>query len=786
MKQKGVYDIKQAAVIGAGVMGSGIAAHLANAGIQVLLLDIVPDKLSDEEKKKGLTLEDKEVRNRFALKAKARMEDKRSTMLYTKENIKYLTFGNIEDDLEKLREADWVIEAVIENQQIKQDVYKKIEPYLKDNAILSSNTSGISINALSEGLNEKLKARFLGTHFFNPPRYMKLVEIIPSKNTSKDTIELIMNFCERKLGKGVVQAKDTPGFIANRVGVYALGIIMHKILEYDLSFEEADALTGVEIGRPKTGTFRLLDIIGIDTLTLVAEYLKENVTDAKEKEILKMPEYVKEMVRKNLLGDKVKSGFYKKEGKETLVLNHQDFSYRSKEKIDLAELNEIKKIKDFGKKLNTLVYGKNKLNQFVWDVIKETLLFSAKMVPEISDDIVDIDNAMKWGYNWEVGPFELWDIIGVKKSVDRMKAEGEDIPPIVSELINSGKDKFYDEKQLDLSKKRITPLNLYKNGRSVIKSDHISLFDMGDDVACMILHSPNSSITDQVVEFTHQALKEVEVNYKGVIFASVGKNFCVGANLPYILENSRAKNWKAIENLVTTFQGMNMALKYSNRPVIAAPYAMTLGGGAEIVLHAHKVRGFAELYMGLVEVGVGLLPAGGGTKELLLRSIEDISDNQKVDLTPFVTQALETIIFAKVSSSEPDAKMLGYLRKTDEISMNKDYQLYEAKQDVLQLAKGVGQFDRNRKYRVGGTNLLATLKFNLYQMYRGGFISEYDMYIAKKIAHVLCGGELPSNSMVDEQHILDLEKEAFLSLCGEEKTHQRIEHMLKTGRPLRN
>lgn len=780
------FKIKKVAVIGGGVMGSGIAAHIANAGLEVLLMDIVPSQLTEEEINCGLSLKDRAVRDRIALSAKEKIANKKSQMLYVKENINYIQFCNLEDNLEKLGDMDWVIEVIIENENAKKSLYKKISPYLKENVILSSNTSSISINQLGMDLDPQLRARFLGTHFFNPPRFMKLIEIIPSNDTNQEVIEYISNFCEIKLGKGIVKAKDTPGFIANRVGVYALATIMHKKLSYNLTIEEVDALTGAEIGRPKTGTFRLLDMIGNDTVVHVADYLKRNLSEPKELEILELPDYFKKMVEQGFLGDKKRAGFYKKEGKETLVIDLADFQYRQKQKVEFDGLRDAKKIKGFSEKLNKLIYEKNDVSNFIWAVLKDTLLFAGRMIPEIADDIADIDNAMKWGYNWEYGPFEIWDIIGVRKSVEKMISEGESVPVMVLELLAQDREKFYDEKPLDLESKKISAYNLSRKGNVIQGNQHASLVDIKDDIACFVLHSPNSSITDQVVDFTFKALQEVEKNYRGMIFSSAGKNFCVGANLPYVLENSRDKNWKAIEDLVTDFQTMNMALKYSRKPIVGTPFAMTLGGGAEIIMHCHHVRGFAELYMGLVEVGVGVLPAGGGTKEMLLRSIEGIDDSINVDLAPFVTKTFENIIMAKVSSNAVDAKKLGYLRSSDLMTMNQDFLLYDAKQDIIRLEKDMGPKSANKRYSVGGESLLATLKYNLYQLYRGGFITEYDKHIAEKIATVLCGGNALSGSFVSEQDLLDLEKEAFISLCGEEKTQQRIENMLKTGKVLRN
>lgn len=780
-----MYDIKKAAVLGSGVMGAAIAAHLANAGLKVTLLDIVPSKLNDEEIKIGLTLQDQGVRNRVVMKAYERIKKPKSMLLYTQENINRITFGNLEDDLCLLREADLVVEVVLENLEIKKSLFQKISPYLKKGVILSSNTSGISINSMCEALSEDIRKNFIITHFFNPPRYMKLLEIVPSRYTDTNVVKYMKEFCEYHLGKGVVVAQDTPGFVANRVGSQALISVVRKMLEHNLTVEEVDALTGSEIGRPRSGTFRLMDLVGIDTVVDVAAYLQENIKDEAEKDSLEIPEFIKEMVRRGYRGDKSGQGFYKKENKEMLVIESKDLTYHPKKEVEFDSLILAREKKKLQEKLLVLAYADDRAGKFVWDVLKNLLLFSAELIPEVTENIKDIDNSMKWGYNWEVGPFELWDMIGVRKSVEKMRAEGDTIPAFVEELLTEGRESFYDEKtQYDTSKK-IQARQLKSKGKAILANEHASLIDMGEDVACYVLHSPNSSITDEVIELTNQAVAEVETNYRGMVFASAGKNFCIGANLPLVLNLARNKEWVLLEKLVTDFQHMNIALKYCSKPVIAAPYAMVLGAGTEIVMHCTRVRASAETYMGLVEVGVGLLPGGGGTKEMLLRATEDFNNN-KVDLAPFVISAFDTIARAKVSTSAPDAINLGYLKETDRIVMNIDRQLYQAKKDVLELADIIASPNKSKLYRVGGEGLYALLKYNLYQMMCGGFITKYDEHVCSKIALVLCGGKILNNSLVSEEYLLELEKEAFISLCGEVKTQERMEYMLNKGKSLRN
>lgn len=779
-------DFRKAAVIGSGVMGGAIAAHLANAGMRVTLLDIVPAKLLDAEAKKGLTLQDKTVRNRFVLQAKEKMENPKSMQLYTKSNLDRITFGNLEDDLELLRQADWVVEAVVENLQIKKDLFTKILPYLKSSAVLTSNTSGISVNAMSEALPEDLKHRFLITHFFNPPRHMRLVELIPSCHTEDGLLNDMTEFCEEKLGKGVVLAKDTPGFIANRVGTYAMALTMHKMIEYGLRFEEVDALTGGEIGRPNTGTFRLVDMVGLDTLHHVANYLRDNVTDTEEKTVISLPDFVGRMLTAGYLGDKSKKGFYQKVEKETWVIDPVSLQYGPKQAVEFAGLTAAKSKKGLSEKLDCMINGQDQGGRFVWDCIKKTLLFAAGLIPAVANSAADIDNAMKWGYNWSIGPFELWDLIGVRKTVERMQGEGEAIPAFVLDLLASGKSSFYDLASVTEPGRKITIPQLKKQRSPIIGNSDASLFDMGDGVACFALHSPNSSITDHVIDLMNKAIEKVEANYAGMVVASSGKNFCVGANLQLVLGLAQDKNWAGLEKLVDDFQQMNLNVKYCCKPVVAAPYAMTLGGGAEMVMHTGQVCVHGETYMGLVEIGVGLLPGGGGTKELLLRLTEPAQADVKIDLTPFVSRAFEIITTGKVSASGADAIQAGYLRASDILIMNRETQLHHAKAAVLYQAQFLSPKSRNRQYRVGGQGLLALCRYVLYNKKQGGFISPYDEFVADKIAYVLCGGKAADNALVSEQHLLDLEKEMFISLCGEPKSQERMAYMLKTGKPLRN
>ena len=572
-----MYDIKKAAVLGSGVMGAAIAAHLANAGLLITLLDIVPGEPTAEEAAKGLTLADRPVRDRFVQAAREKMAQPRATLLYEPKIIRRIRFGNLEDDLALLKDADWVIEVVVENLEIKTQLLKKIEPFLKPRAIISTNTSGISVNAIAEALPAERRNYFMVTHFFNPPRYMKLLELVAAKHTDEKAFSYMRGFCEDKLGKGVVAAKDTPGFVANRIGVYSLALVAAKTREYGLTIEEADALTGGDIGRPNTGTFRLIDMIGLDTTLSVANYQLKHVSNPAEAAILSVPEFLTRMQAAGLLGDKVKQGFYRKAEKETQVIQPETLTYRPRKEPDLPGLAEAAAAKSLPEKLALWYTSKEKAGRFVWDILKKTLLFAGGLIPEIADDAKSVDDGMKWGYNWAVGPFELWDMIGVQRSVERMRQEGEIIPPFVVEMLAAGRENFYDDVPVEADARKIAAGRLTKKQKSVLKNTDASLYDLGDGVACFVIHSPNSSVSGPVLECIHQAIREVTENYLGMIIASSGKNFCVGANLPMILELAEARDWKGLDALSDSFQKANMALKYCLKPIVAAPFGMTLG-----------------------------------------------------------------------------------------------------------------------------------------------------------------------------------------------------------------
>lgn len=796
--------IKKAAVLGAGVMGSAIAAHLANVGIPSFLLDIVPQDMTEAEKKKGLTLESPEVRNRFAVLGKKRIQESSPASLYLKEDADLITVGNLEDHLSWVSRADWIIEAIIENLDAKRDLFKRLIPLVKEGVVISSNTSGISIQKMCEGLSRDFEERFLGTHFFNPPRYMKLLEIIPAALTSKRVVERMADVGERILGKGIVYTKDTPNFIANRIGVFSLATTLKTMVEEGYRVEEIDQITGPAMGRPKSATFRTADLVGLDVMIHVVNNLYENLE--KEKGYFELPPFIQHMAKNQWLGQKTKQGFYKRvkreEGEEFLVFDYQKLDYRPQEKVNLPSVEMAKNIDDVGPRIKTLVMSPDRGGQFAWKTLKKTLLYSAGKIPEIADDVVNVDRAMRWGFNWELGPFELWDAIGVKPSVQRMEKEGEKIPPLVERLLGQGYSSFYEKRDghvfyFDLGagqyqevkeKPEIILLpSLKDRKKTVLSNPGAGLIDLGDGVACLEFHSKMNAIGADTIQMMEQALKEVEEKFDGMVIGNQEENFSVGANLMLILFEIQDENWDQIEEYVRIFQDTFMAVKYFEKPVVAAPFGLTLGGGCELCLASASVRAAAETYMGLVELGVGLIPAGGGTKEMLLRSVEGIPPGVDADAFPFVRQAFETVAMAKVATSAKEAQKLGYMRPTNRISVNRDYLIHDAKATVLNMVKDNYRPPQLRKnIKVLGEKGYALLQMGLFYMKEGGYISEYDEHVAKKLAYVISGGNLPDGSEVTEQYLLDLERDAFLSLCGEAKTQERIEYMLKTGRPLRN
>ncbi|MEV3553289.1 3-hydroxyacyl-CoA dehydrogenase NAD-binding domain-containing protein [Paenibacillus larvae] len=797
-----VKTIRKAAIIGSGVMGSAISAHLAGAGIPSLLLDIVPKAPTDQEAAKGLTLQHPQVRNRLATEAIARLKKTNPAPLYSEAFASRITPGNLEDDLGKLSEVDWIIEVIVENLAVKQQLFANIEKVWKAGTIVSSNTSGISINDMVKDRSEEFQSHFLGTHFFNPPRYMKLLEIIPGKHTDPEIVGFMGDFCERKLGKGVVTAKDTPNFIANRIGTYGLLVTLQAMKEGEFTVEEIDAVTGPAMGRPKSATFRTLDLVGLDTFVHVANNVYENVEGEKEKAVFAVPDILKEMVQKGWIGEKQGQGFYKKvkneQGKEIQAIELNTMEYAKAGKVSSGSLQAAKQVKGAAKKIKALVQTGDKYSDLAWDILKPVLIYSAEKLSEIADTVVDIDNAMKWGFNWDLGPFETWDAIGLVKSVERMEKEGETVPDWVKEWIASGHTSFYEKKESGLfyyhknefkgieTKPEIISLKALKErNKTILSNSGASLIDLGDGVACLEFHSPNNSIGEDILSMINKSVEEVRQNYRGLVVANEGKHFCVGANLMLMLMEAQDKEWDELDFIIRSFQNTMMNLKWLEKPVVAAPHRMTLGGGVEACIPADRILFSAETYFGLVEVGVGLIPAGGGCKEMALRT-SSRAISPEIDLQPMINHYFETIGMAKVSTSGFDTKRLGYMRETDAVILNEEFRIYEAKQAVLAMDQSGYTPPLKEKIRIVGRDGKAVLQAGINGMREGGYISEHDQKIANKLAHILAGGDLPAGTFVTEQFLLDLEREAFLSLCGEPKTQQRMQHMLSKGKALRN
>jgi 3-hydroxyacyl-CoA dehydrogenase len=795
-------QIKKAAVLGAGVMGAQIAAHLANAGIPCRLLDIVPKELTPEEQAKGLTLDSPAVRNRIAQAGLEAAKKAKPAAFFSPELAELVRVGNFEDDLPRLKECDWILEAVIENLEIKRALFARLEPHLHAEAIVSSNTSGIPIAALAEGRAENFRRRFLGTHFFNPPRYLHLLEVIRTPETAEEVVAFISDFCDRALGKGIVYAKDTPNFIANRIGTFAMLDGLRVALDGDYTFEEVDALTGTVIGHAKSASFRTLDIVGLDTAVHVANNLYASTPADEKRETFRVPELLEKMVARRMLGDKTKGGFFKKAGAEILTLDPQQLEYRPRQKARFASLDAAKGIDQLEQRLRALIYAPDRAGEFLWRTTSETLIYAANRIPEIADNIVEVDNAMKWGFAHELGVFEMWDAIGVEKSVKRLREEGRQIPDNVARMLAAGHTSFYKSERgtrsyydfasgaykEERAQPGVTILKSLKERERVIKKNAgASLIDLGDGVACVEFHSKMNSLGGDTIQMINVALKEVEQNFAGLVIGNQGENFSVGANIMLLLLEAQEGNWDEINLAVRAFQNTTMSLRYSAKPVVVAPFHMTLGGGCELVLHADRAVAAAETYLGLVEVGVGLIPGGGGTKEMAVRASQAVAGMPEADQFAFLRRNFELVAMAKVATSAVEAQHFGLLRAQDRIVMNRRRLIEEAKQAVLTLAReGYRPPPPLQDVLVLGEAALTKFKLGIHMMKRGGYISEHDALIGIKIAEVMAGGNLTRPTRVSEAYLLDLEREAFVSLCGTRATQERIAHMLKTGKPLRN
>jgi 3-hydroxyacyl-CoA dehydrogenase len=790
-----MLKIGKAAVLGAGTMGAAIAAHLANAGVPTILLDIASPEGAAAEKNKI-------VQNGFEMMKKAK-----PAALMLNETANLIKLGNFEDDLPRIKDCDLVIEAVVENLDIKRRLYGEVEKYRKPGSVIASNTSGIPIRSIAEGFSDDFRQHFFGIHFFNPPRYMKLVETIPTEWTNREILKATEEFLEIRLGKGVVPAKDRPNFIANRIGTFGMMATVHAMLEMNFTPTEVDQMTGKAIGHASSATFRTADLVGLDVLAHVNKNLYPAVPDDEDREVFALPEFLEKMLAEKRLGDKTGGGFYRKtktaEGKtEILELDLQTFEYKPQAKTKFPALETAKGIEDLPTRLKTLIWGKDRVGEFLWKTTERTLRYAANRIPEIADTVVEIDNAIKWGFGWEIGVFETWDAIGVRESVERMRAENKPVPANVEKMLANGAETFYktDNGQkffYDLvnggykpmpEKSGVIVLKSVKDRAGVIKKNAgASLIDLGDGVACLEFHSKMNSIGGDTVQMLNFAVEEVERNFQGLVIGNQGGNFSAGANIMLVLLTAQEEEWDELNLMIKVFQDANMRLRYSSKPVVVAPYGLSLGGGCEIPLHADKVRAAAETYIGLVEVGVGLIPAGGGTKEMTLRAMDAARATPDADPFAFLRKIFEIIGMGKVATSAQEARSWGFLRPSDAITFNNDRLIADAKADVLALAAtGYVQPVPRTDILALGEPALASFKLALHMMKRGGYISEHDGLIGAKLAKIMTGGDLNHQTYVSEQHLLDLEREAFLSLCGERKTQERIAFMLKNGKPLRN
>lgn len=800
-------NINKAAVLGAGTMGAGIAAHLANAGIPTLLLDIAPTELTSDEKTKGLTLESPQVRNRIVNSLFEAAKKLKPAPFMLNSNAKLISLGNFADDMPKLKDCDLVIEAVVENLDIKHKVFADVEKHRKPGSYIATNTSGIPIASIAEPFSDDFKKHFVGIHFFNPPRYMKLVELIPTEWTDGEMACKLSGFLDRRLGKGVVPAKDRPNFIANRIGTFAMMATVHEMLEMGFTPTEIDQMTGKAIGHAKSATFRTADLVGLDVLAHVNKNLYPAVPDDEDRDVFKLPDVIEKMLEKKLVGDKTKGGFYKKtkgaDGKTAILeLDLNTFEYKPQEKSKFPSLEAAKGVEDMHKRIKTLVWGEDRVGDFLWKTMSRTFRYSANRIPEIADTVVEIDNAIKWGFGWEIGVFETWDAVGLTKSVERMRSEGQPIPESIEKMLASGAESFYknedgNESFYDLvageykslpERPGVTMLRSVKERTGVIKSNPgASLIDLGDGVACLEFHSKMNSIGGDTVQMINFALDEVEKNFKGLVVGNQGGNFSAGANIMMLLLAAQEEEWDDINMMVAALQKAVMRMRYSSKPVVTAPYGLTLGGGCEIAIHGNRVRAAAETYIGLVEVGVGVIPAGGGTKEMTMRAMDAAQKAPDSDPLVFLKKTFEMIGMGKVATSAQEARAWGFFRDVDSISMNGDRLITDAKQEVLNLdASGFVPPVPREDIMVMGEAGQAAMKLALHMMKRGGFISDHDELIGKKLANIMTGGNMNHTANVSEQYLLDLEREAFISLCGERKTQERIAAMLKTGKPLRN
>ena len=792
--------INKIAIIGSGIMGSGIACHFANIGVEVLLLDIVPRELNDKEVKQGLTLDDKAVRNRLVNDAlKAALKSKPSP-IYSQKFAQRITTGNIEDDIAKVKDVDWIMEVVVERLDIKKQVFETLEKYRTPGTLITSNTSGIPIKFMSEGRSDDFQKHFCGTHFFNPARYLKLFEIIPGPKTDKAVLEFLDGYGEQFLGKTSVIAKDTPAFIGNRIGIFGIQSLFHQVKELGLTVEEVDKLTGPVIGRPKSATFRTVDVVGLDTLVHVANGIYENCPNDEAHDLFKLPDFISKMMENKWLGSKTGQGFYKKEGKTISVLDLNTLEYREKKRTKFATLELTKTIDNVIDRFKVLVGGKDKAADFYRKNFAAMFAYVSHRILEISDELYKIDDAMKAGFGWEHGPFQIWDAIGVQRGIEIMKSEGHSPSQWVLDMLESGNSSFYTIENgatlaYSISNKTqekipgqdaFIILDNIRKSKEVFKNSGVVIEDLGDGILNCEFQSKMNTIGGDVLAGLNKAVDLAEQNFEGLVIGNQGANFSVGANIGMIFMMAVEQEYDELNRAIKYFQDTMMRMRYSSIPTIAAPHGMTLGGGCELSMHADKVVAAAETYIGLVEFGVGVIPGGGGSKEMAMRASDSFRKND-VELN-ILQEYFLTIGMAKVATSAYEAYDLGILQKgKDVVVVNKDRQIATAKAYAKLLAnQGYSMPVRRKDVKVLGKQALGMFLVGTDAMQASKYISVHDQKIANKLAYVMAGGDLSEPTMVSEQYLLDIEREAFLSLCTERKTLERIQHMLKTGKPLRN
>jgi 3-hydroxyacyl-CoA dehydrogenase len=797
--------IRQAAVIGSGVMGGGIAALMASAGIQTALLDIVPFDLNDEEKN------DPKVRNRIVQAGIDAVRGSRPALMMHPKDLDRITIGNLEDDFDQLAQCDWIIEVVVENIKIKQALFEKLDAVRKSDAIVSTNTSGLPLKALSEGRSDGFKRHFLGTHFFNPVRYMKLLEIIPGAQTGKDVLDFVSDFGERILGKGIVWAKDTPNFVGNRIGVQGMVRAMQLMQEQGLTIPEVDAIFGPAMGRPKTAMFKTSDLVGLDVLGHVARNTYDLVPGDEARDHFVLPNYYHQMVERNLLGKKTQAGFYKTDltpewKKIRKVIDLETFEYAEYAKPQFPCLADAKKAKTLPEKMQAIVFGGDKGARFAWRAIADNLIYAANRIPEISDTIVEIDNAMRWGFNFEMGPFETWDALGVARTVKRMQQEGLDVPSAVLEMLKAGCETFYKVEKgqrfyydfgskayqaIRVSDAVVSLADLKAAGKTALSCPSASLIDLGDGVFCCEFHTKMNALNHEIIDFMDKVVDYIDANGVGLVIGNQAGGmpgaFSAGADLSFLMGLVQKKKFDEIELFLQRAQAGMQRARYASFPVVAAPYGLTLGGGCEICLGADRIVAHAELYMGLVEIGVGLLPAGGGCTNLWKKFVGSLPEAVgDADLGKLFVPTFMNIAMAKVSTSAADARANGFLGPRDRIVFNRDYLIGEAKKEVLTMVDAGYAPPLKQPIAVIGEAGQGMIDAELFNMKSAGFVSEHDAYLASRIAFVLSGGQMRSGAKIDEEVILTLERQAFIDFIQREKSIARIENMLNTGKPLRN